>query len=150
MPSNADLRKSQSITSRNHRATTPVKRDPLFDASQRSAWINDKQLRSRARQVKWTKVSNIWHNTLVLVNPRSWPKISILFLLVGAAGGFWLPKINDLMVAPVQPIVKLQAPSPIPAPLPTQVPPTPPALAPELQQEAPPLKLSFTLSQPSN
>ncbi len=130
--------------------TASLKSDPLFDASLRSARLMDRQLRLRVSQVRWFRLRNIWNNTLVLIKPKTWFKLSVLLLLSGVAAGYGVPLLIDLF-AQSKPIPQ-SSKAPVAEPAGVFMPAHQNASGNTFESSPlePQLKLSFSLSKPTN
>lgn len=134
------------------------KRDQLFDAERRSAQVQNQLFSGLALTLKRAKARNIWRNTLLMVKPNSWISLLVLFLVLGAAGGFALSTFNRPQSQPatinnaaLTPEPPLPASNAEVAPL-LPVPVAPDASTPSVvtTQEEVQLRLSYSLSQPTN
>lgn len=138
------------------------KRDQLFDAERRSAQVQNQLFSGLALNLKKAKARNIWRNTLLMVKPNSWISLLVLFLVLGAAGGFALSTLNhpQSQTSGVN-NTALTTTTPPQAPLPASVaevaPLLPVPVAPDVStpsvvttQEEMQLRLSYSLSQPTN
>ena len=142
------------------------KRDQLFDAERRSAQVQNQLFNGLGLTLKKAKARNIWRNTLLMVKPNSWLSLLVLFLVLGGAGGFALSAfnrpqsqpaaINNAALAPTPPPLPI-LPAPVAEvapllPVPVPVPVAPDASIPSVvpTQEEMQLRLSYSLSQPTN
>lgn len=142
------------------------KRDQLFDAERRSAQVQNQLFNGLALTLKKAKARNIWRNTLLMVKPNSWLSLLVLFLVLGGAGGFALSAFNRPQSQPAAINNAALTPTPTPAPPPQPqlpasiaevasllpVPVAPDASIPSVvpTQEEMQLRLSYSLSQPTN
>ena len=138
------------------------KRDQLFDAERRSAQVQNQLFNGLGLTLKKAKARNIWRNTLLMVKPNSWLSLLVLFLVLGGAGGFALSAFNRPQSQPAAINNAALTPAPPPQPqLPASiaevasllpVPVAPDASIPSVvpTQEEMQLRLSYSLSQPTN
>lgn len=142
------------------------KRDQLFDAERRSAQVQNQFFNGLGLTLKKAKARNIWRNTLLMVKPNSWLSLLVLFLVLGGAGGFALSAFNRPQSQPAAINNAALTPTPTPAPPPQPqlpasiaevasllpVPVAPDASIPSVvpTQEEMQLRLSYSLSQPTN
>ena len=142
------------------------KRDQLFDAERRSAQVQNQLFNGLGLTLKKAKARNIWRNTLLMVKPNSWLSLLVLFLVLGGAGGFALSAFNRPQSQPAAINNAALTPTPTPAPPPQPqlpasiaevaillpVPVAPDASIPSVvpTQEEMQLRLSYSLSQPTN
>jgi hypothetical protein len=142
------------------------KRDQLFDAERRSAQVQNQLFNGLGLTLKKAKARNIWRNTLLMVKPNSWLSLLVLFLVLGAAGGFALSAFNHPLSQPAASNNAALTPTPTPTPPPQPQLPAPIAevapllpvpVAPDASipsvvptQEEMQLRLSYSLSQPTN
>lgn len=140
------------------------KRDQLFDAERRSAQVQNQLFNGLGLTLKKAKARNIWRNTLLMVKPNSWLSLLVLFLVLGGAGGFALSAFNRPQSQPAAINNAALTPTPAPPPQPQlpasiaevasllPVPVAPDASIPSVvpTQEEMQLRLSYSLSQPTN
>lgn len=136
------------------------KRDQLFDAERRSAQVQNQLFSGLALTLKRAKARNIWRNTLLMVKPNSWISLLVLFLALGAAGGFALSTLNhpQSQTSAVNNTALTTPPlAPLPASVAEVAPLLPVPVAPDAStpsvvttQEEMQLRLSYSLSQPTN